>query len=298
MKELSHAHWRLVTHRRLSWAATIALAAGVMLALPLVAAPQRDGAYTGCGGATAPASDEAFETEVVALINQERAAHGNVPPLKRIDLLTAAARYHASDMGGDNYFDHHTFDRAGETLIFVCDAFDRVGRWYTDWRAVAENVGAGYVTPQSVVAGWMDSASHRRSLLNPDFTEIGVGYYRGGGQYGAYWVADLGVRRNVYPLIIAREAPVTQDRTVDVYIYGDWSEMRLRSDDAAWGDWQPFRRNLQYTLANRVGEQLVVAEVRSGEATAVMSDTIIVELPALDADSGSHLHYLPLVAGD
>jgi uncharacterized protein YkwD len=298
MKELSHAHWRLVTHRRLSWAATIALAAGVMLALPLVAAPHRDGAYTGCGGATAPASDEAFETEVVALINQERAAHGNVPPLKRVDLLTAAARYHASDMGDDDYFDHHTFDRAGGTLVFVCDAFDRVGRWYTDWRAVAENVGAGYTTPQAVVAGWMDSSSHRRSLLNPDFTEIGVGYYRGSGQYGAYWVADFGVRRNVYPLIIAREAPVTQERTVDVYIHGDWSEMRLRSDAAAWGEWQPFRRSLRYTLADRAGEQVVAAEVRSSGASAVMSDTIVVDLPALDADNGSHRHYLPLVAGD
>jgi uncharacterized protein YkwD len=269
-----------------------------MWAAPLVASPQPGATFTGCGGASAPAIDDTYEAQVVALINQERASNGDLPPLKRVDLLTAAARYHAMDMGSDNYFNHDTYDRVGQLLVFVCGAFDRIEGWYTDWRAVAENVGAGYATPEAVVAGWMDSPSHRRNLLNPDFMEIGVGYYRGGGQYGAYWVADFGVRRNIYPLIIAREASVTQERAVDIYIHGAWAEMRLHNDGDGWGDWQPLHNSLLWTLANRAGEQSVTAEVRNGAASAVMSDTITVDAVALDLPDGSYLHYLPLVAGD
>ena len=91
---------------------------------------------------------------------------------------------------------------------------------------------------------------------------------------------------------------MTQERAVDIYIHGAWAEMRLHNDGDGWGDWQPLRNSLRWTLANRAGEQSVTAEVRNGAASAVMSDTITVDAVALDLPDGSYLHYLPLVAGD
>lgn len=49
---------------------------------------------------------------------------------------------------------------------------------------LAENVAAGYTTPESVVQGWMDSPEHRDNILNPDFTQLGVGHY--------FWENDTG----------------------------------------------------------------------------------------------------------
>ena len=174
-------------------------------------------------------------------------------------------------MGGDNYFKHDTYDRSTDALRYVCGAFDRMGRWYTDWRAVAENIGAGYVSPEAVVASWMSGSGHRQNMLDANFTEIGVGYYRGSGEYGVYWVVDFGARRGVFPLIINGEAPVTTDQNVNIYIHGVWSEMRLRNDNGVWGEWQPFSNSFRWVLAEIAGERTVSAEVRNGSASAMMS---------------------------
>ncbi|NJR62658.1 MAG: hypothetical protein HC769_29995, partial [Cyanobacteria bacterium CRU_2_1] len=39
-----------------------------------------------------------------------------------------------------------------------------------------ENVAQGQKTPSEVVRSWMKSPGHRQNILNPNFTEIGVGY--------------------------------------------------------------------------------------------------------------------------
>ena len=297
MQQFPHFHSILSGRRRLALALGLAtaLAASVIFAMPLAATPSLQSGYTGCGGAEAPAVDDVYEARVVELLNRERANNGNLPPLKRVDDLTMPARYHATDMGGDNYFNHDTYDRPRETLSFVCGVFDRMGRWYTDWRAAAENIGAGYVSPETVVASWMTGGGHRLNILNPAFTEIGVGYYRGGGQYDVYWVVNLGARRDVFPLIINGEALATTDQNVDIYIHGTWSEMRLRNDDGAWGEWRPFSNSFGWMLAEVAGERMVSAEVRSGSVSAVMSDTIQLEGVVINAPEENHRVYLPAV---
>ena len=51
------------------------------------------------------------------------------------------------------------------------------------YRTAGENIAMGYPTPQSVVDGWMNSEGHRKNILNPAFTVIGVGYVSD----GKYW---------------------------------------------------------------------------------------------------------------
>jgi hypothetical protein len=48
-------------------------------------------------------------------------------------------------------------------------------------RAAAERSVIHYVTPSVAVEGWMRTFYHRIPLLQPNLTEVGIGYYRGEG---------------------------------------------------------------------------------------------------------------------
>lgn len=49
----------------------------------------------------------------------------------------------------------------------------------------AENIAAGYTSPESVVEGWINSPGHRENILS-DNKYLGVGLALG-GIYGYYW---------------------------------------------------------------------------------------------------------------
>lgn len=236
-------------------------------------------AYPGCGGQFAPVVNAAYEQEVVDRVNNVRTSRG-LPPLKRVNLLDEAARYHATDMGQDDYFNHDSYDRSGGNLVLACKWSDRISTYYPDWRSLAENIGAGYQTPASVMDGWLNSDGHRDNILSTNNWEIGVGYYTGDGSWPSYWVQDFGRRRDIYPLIINRDAATTTSRGVSLYIYGadDWQEMRLRNDDGAWTDWRPFQSALSWTLPAGRGEHTVWAELRDGDRLALTGDSIFLDL--------------------
>jgi uncharacterized protein YkwD len=226
--------------------------------------------YTGCAGAIVSGSDVSYEQAVVQEVNARRAAQG-LPPLKLSNALRDAARYHAADMAQDSYFEHDTHDRVGEQLIRVCDTWSRIGSYYPSPRA--ENIAAGFTTPQSVVSAWMGSGGHRSNILGPDYREIGVGYVRG-GSWRHYWVQDFGTRNGVYPLVINREATSTDSVHVSLYLYGSWDQVRLRNDDGPWSSWRPFSHEIDWTLPASAGIHAVWAEMRSGAQAVLSSDTI------------------------
>jgi uncharacterized protein YkwD len=156
--------------------------------------------YSGCGGMTVSPFNEEFELRVIDLVNQERAKHG-LQTLKRSEKLTDAARYHAADMGQDNYFDHATMDRINGGLKVICDPFQRIATYYLG--ANGENAAAGFHSPEAVMEGWMNSDGHRSNILNPSTRAIGVGYYEGSGDYYSYWVQDFGtkVEESAHPVL-------------------------------------------------------------------------------------------------
>jgi subtilisin family serine protease/uncharacterized protein YkwD len=233
--------------------------------------------YTGCGGVYGvPSSNEAHEQQVVEIVNQER-ADGGLPPLKRVSLLDDAARYHATDMRDDDYFDHNTFDRSGGNLVEKCAWSTRIQSYYPNRVYLAENIAAGQTTPQAVMNSWMGSPDHRENILSTGAWEIGVGYRQGGGKYYRYWVQDFGRRTGVYPLIINQEAAETDSGDVSLYIYGagTWSQMRLRNNAGSWTDWQPFQTASNWSLPCSAGEHTVWAELSSGGSPYLTSDTIL-----------------------
>jgi uncharacterized protein YkwD len=234
--------------------------------------------YQGCGGTIVPASDAGVEQQVVDLVNAERAGQG-LPPFKLHQELIDAARYHAADMAQDNYFNHDSYDRNNQGTYYVCSWDDRIKSYYTPpgepaFRSLAENIAGGQSTPQAVMNAWMNSSGHRANILSTSNWELGVGFYSGSGQYNRYWVQDFGRRSGVYPLVINNDAADTDSRSVSLYIYGDWEEIRLKNDDGDWGAWAPFQSSMAWELGRGMGMHLVSAEMRKGQETAASSDSI------------------------
>ena len=127
-----------------------------------------------------PASD--YETQVVQLINQQRAANG-LPPLNIDSRLVQAARRHSQDMATHDFFSHIGSDGStpGQRIRDAGYSFVSAG----------ETIAGGYPSPSSVVQGWMNSPKHREILLG-NFVDVGVGYaYNPGAFFGYYWTADF-----------------------------------------------------------------------------------------------------------
>lgn len=120
-------------------------------------------------GTTAPAS--AFATQVVTLVNQERAKAG-LSPLKTTNAtLTKMALDKAKDMYAKGYFDHNSPTYGSP--------FDMMKQYGINYRYAGENIAKGQRTPQEVMTAWMNSPGHRANILNANYTIIGVAYYNG-----------------------------------------------------------------------------------------------------------------------
>jgi len=124
-----------------------------------------------------------FINEVVSLTNQYRQQNG-LQPLTFNSRLGTAAQNHSQNMALQDFFNHTGLDGS--------EAWDRVSATGYQWSRVGENIAAGQRTAQDVVQGWINSTGHRANILNPNFTEIGVGYYllsndTGNVNYNSYW---------------------------------------------------------------------------------------------------------------
>ncbi len=211
---------------------------------------------------------------LLLLVNQARWERG-IPPLKAEPLLAKAARAHALSMAQEDYFGHQGSD--GSSLWTRIEAAG-----YQTWQVLAENIAAGYATPEEVLAAWLESPRHRSNLLNPELHEAGIGYafqpgdtYPGGTWgYEHYWTMDMGSRWDTYPLVIALEAYSTTTRQVPLYLYGQgWArEMRLSNDRTNWSAWQPYRPSLTWELAPGDGPKMVYAELRDAWGNVMRSE--------------------------
>jgi uncharacterized YkwD family protein len=119
--------------------------------------------------------------QVLALVNQERAKAG-VAPLKLSDTLDNMAKVKAEDMRDQNYFSH--------TSPTYGSPFDMMKKFGIHYSTAGENIAAGQQSAADVMNSWMNSPGHRQNILNPNYTEIGIGVAKG-GSYGIYWVQDF-----------------------------------------------------------------------------------------------------------
>ncbi len=119
-----------------------------------------------------------YESQVVDLVNKERAAQG-LAPLAYNAELSKVAEAKAADLRDKNYFSH--------TSPTYGSPFDMMKSFGIRYTAAGENIAKGYMSPSSVMDGWMNSPGHKANIMNTNFTEIGVGYVSGDNGTG-YWV--------------------------------------------------------------------------------------------------------------
>lgn len=229
------------------------------------------------------ASSLRLARRLLLLVNQARWERG-IPPLKAEPLLARAARAHAQSMAQEDYFSHRGSDGSSPWTRIEATG-------YQTWQVLAENIAAGYATPEKVLAAWLESPRHRSNLLNPELREAGIGYafqpgdtYPGGTWgYEHYWTMDMGSRWDTYPLVIALEAYSTTTRQVPLYLYGQgWAqEMRLSNDRTNWSAWQPYRPSLTWELVPGDGPKMVYAELRDARGNVMRSedDILLQEQP-------------------
>lgn len=147
--------------------------------------------------ATPELQDESRITQrVLALANEARSqprrcgskSFAAVPPLALAPKLTRAAREHSKDMAKHSEFEHEGTD--GSTPA------ERATREGYVWRTVGENIAAGATSAEEVMEGWMASPGHCENLMDPRFTETGIGYVvDAGSKSGVYWTQMFGVPR-------------------------------------------------------------------------------------------------------
>lgn len=115
-----------------------------------------------------------FEQKVVDLVNQERQKQG-LKPLTLNKKLSDVARAKSKDMMDKGYFDHNSPTYGSP--------FDMMKQFGIEYTTAGENIAKGQQSPEDVMNAWMNSDGHRKNILNPDFTEIGVGYVKGDTTY-------------------------------------------------------------------------------------------------------------------
>jgi uncharacterized YkwD family protein/spore coat assembly protein SafA len=124
-----------------------------------------------------PVQIRAVEEQVVKLVNAERAKRG-LKPLAANWQLSRVARIKSQDMRDRGYFSHISPTYGSP--------FDMMQAFGISYHAAGENIAAGQTTPAAVMQSWMNSAGHRQNILNPQYTQIGVGCAVG-GSYRYYW---------------------------------------------------------------------------------------------------------------
>ncbi len=117
--------------------------------------------------------------QVLALVNQERAAAG-CAPLTADRGLAAVATAHSEDMRDRSFFGHVNPDGASP--------FDRADAAGVSARA--ENIARGQSGPAAVMDSWMDSPGHRANILDCGLRRLGVGIADGGS--GPWWTQLFG----------------------------------------------------------------------------------------------------------
>lgn len=133
--------------------------------------------------AATPTSKDPFVKQILDLTNQYRADHGLTPVVWN-QKIAAVSQQWADTLNNRinrNTFEMSTVHRhdAGRSVI------PRNYDWYSEIIAINN-------TAQQTVTWWMNSPAHRAAMLDPDATDVGVGYVKTtrAGWAGMYVVAE------------------------------------------------------------------------------------------------------------
>jgi uncharacterized protein YkwD len=106
------------------------------------------------------------EKQILSITNMIRDRHG-IPPVEWDEKTSQVAFLHSEDMKENNYFSHESPTEG--TLV------DRLGEFDIKYEMAGENIAAQYVDGIAASEGWLNSKGHRDTMLNKDFTHLGIG---------------------------------------------------------------------------------------------------------------------------
>jgi uncharacterized protein YkwD len=115
-----------------------------------------------------PANAQIVTQAIIDLTNFVR-TENHLPPLSANAALMEGAQLHSQDMARLDRMQH---DLASVPLSSLTD---RAAFVHYSYQLLGENIAYNQADPASVVASWMQSLPHRENMLNPSFTDIGVG---------------------------------------------------------------------------------------------------------------------------
>lgn len=166
-----------------------------------------------------PAPDEQKQIdEALRLTNKLRAEKG-LQPLRYNESLAAYAAQRAKELvtlnahkrpNGDNPLDNRYLPGNG---------------------LVGENIAAGRAEAAETIEQWRNSPNHYKSITEPGYTDIGIGYlYQRGSQYRHYWTQILGSSgiNSIYRFIAPLNPTIIRNAVNQVTSYDEKGRLSLR----------------------------------------------------------------------
>lgn len=129
-------------------------------------------------------------TATILTLTNERRKQAGLVQLTLSERLTEIGRGHSANMAKQQKMEHVLDGKAAK---------DRVLASGYDYADVGENLArTDGDTPETIFKLWMESAEHRKQILNPDFREMGLGLVR--DDKGRIWFTQLfGTERKKKP---------------------------------------------------------------------------------------------------
>lgn len=164
----------------------------VVVFVTLFVLPAAVSAWKGPGNPLDP-----IEKEVFNLVNQEREAKG-VPTLIVNYSLQEAAWKHTEHMAAKKVMCHEGCGDGNPGQRIAATGYKAA--------TYGENVASGYRSSTAVMEAWMKSSGHRRNILSPNYTDIGIAFAPA-GLYGTSWTQVFGRPASGYATITPPDDP-------------------------------------------------------------------------------------------
>lgn len=131
-------------------------------------------------------ASEITADNVIKYVNESREAQG-LPDLIKNEKLTEVAQAKLDDMIKNKYFAH-----TSPSGINPWYWFEKIGY---DYQYAGENLAINFTTAEAQQKAWMESLTHRKNILNPNYNEVGVAIGAGeiNGEVSIIAVQEFGV---------------------------------------------------------------------------------------------------------
>jgi uncharacterized protein YkwD len=106
------------------------------------------------------------EQQILSITNMLRKRHG-LSAVQWHEDTSEVAFLHSKDMKENEYFSHQSPTEG--TLV------NRLAQFDIKYQMAGENIAAQYVDAIAASEGWLNSKGHRDTMLNEEFTHLGVG---------------------------------------------------------------------------------------------------------------------------